>query len=86
MFFSTGLSANDELQAKVTSVFPKAGIIMLNGQRMPLSSDVQVVDESGRFKDGETPGIEAVTPGSIISYEWGVVDGKSVIQKIIITD
>jgi hypothetical protein len=57
--------ARAEMGGVVTSVFPEAGLIMIDGSRYKLANDVQILDISGNALEG---GVKALQSGMSIQY------------------
>jgi hypothetical protein len=76
------LFAQAEATGSVSSVFPEAGVILINGARYTLAEDVQVIADNGSAIEG---GVKSLTSGMPIEYGFSQVKGKSVVSVIIVT-
>ena len=74
--------ARAEIIGKVTSVFPEAGLIMINGTRYEVAKDVVVLDESGNALEG---GIKALESGMNIEYGFSSDSNKPGVAFIILS-
>ena len=75
--------ARAEIIGKVTSVFPEAGLIMINGTRYEVTKDVVVLDESGNPLEG---GIKALESGMRIQYGFSSDANKRGVAFIILSN
>lgn len=71
------MAFNPEIISTVKNWDPDSGYLILNGQRYPVSEDVEVVTRSG-----EPISPEAVNGGSNV----GILEENGTVQKIIVFD
>ena len=57
--------ARAEIIGNVSSVFPKAGVMVINGSRYRIAEGVKVITDAGKPYEG---GVEALTTGMSIQF------------------
>ena len=75
--------ARAEAGGTVTSVFPEAGLIMINGSRYKIANDIQVLDDLGNPIEG---GVKALQSGMSIQYGFSSDANKPGVAFIIVNE
>ena len=73
--------ARAEIGGAVTSVFPEAGVIMIDGARYTIAADVLVLDNAGNAIEG---GVKALQSGMKIQYGFSSDGNNPGVAYIIV--
>lgn len=87
LFLSSVVAADNpfakaEATGSVSSVFPEAGVILIDGAKYMLAEDVLVIGDDGNAIEG---GVKALGAGTPIEYGVSRASGKSFVSVIIVT-